>query len=129
MDVAIPALLILMGLGIAGIWTRDIVAGTHTDQGDGLFSARDRDSGSLFWPHWLAEYSTAVVLVVSGVGLFADASWSATLAAIGAGALIYTSTNALGWSLAAPDRRAYAAPMVVGVLVGFAACAHLFSLL
>lgn len=127
MDYAIPVLMIVMGLGIGGIWTRDIIAGTYGDVGEGVFTARDPDSGSLFWPHWIAEYSTAILLLVAGVGLLADTSWSTTLAAIGAGALFYTSTNSLGWSLATPDRRPYAAPMVLGILTALAAITYLFA--
>lgn len=127
MDVAIPILMIVMGAGIAGIWTRDIMAGTYADVRDGVFTARDPDSGSLLFPHWVAEYGTAVLLVVGAVGLLADTTWSATVSAIGAGALFYTSTNSLGWSLARPDRRPYAAPMAVGVGVALATSVYLLT--
>ncbi|MEA2000654.1 MAG: hypothetical protein U9N84_02010 [Actinomycetota bacterium] len=125
MDIAIPVLMIVMGIGIAGVWTRDIVAGTYADVREGILTARDPDSGGLFWPHWVAEYSTAVILVISAVGLLADTTWSTTLAAIGAGALFYTSTNSLGWSLARPDRRPYAVPMIIGVAVAFVTSIYL----
>jgi len=32
------------------------------------------------------------------------------------GALLYTSTNSLGWSLAAPHRGPYVYPMIIGVV-------------
>lgn len=127
MDVAIPVLMIVMGVGIAGVWTRDIVAGTYADVPGRAFTARDPDSGSLFWPHWVAEYSTAMILVVGAVGLLTDTTWSTTLAAIGAGALLYTSTNSLGWSLARSDRLPYAAPMVIGVVVALATGIYLLA--
>ena len=127
MDVAIPALMIAMGMGIGGIWTRDIITGTYADLREGIFTARDPDSGSLFWPHWLAEYGTAIVLVIAAVGLLADTTWSKTLAGIGAGALLYTSTNSLGWSLARPDRLPYAAPMALGIVIALATSIYLLA--
>lgn len=125
METWIAVLLLVMGLGIAGVWTRDILGSDHVDLGDGLFAARDPDSGSLFWPHWLAEYATAAGLVIGGVGLLADASWAGAVAGIAAGALLYTSVNSLGWALADPDRRPYAIPMFVGVVVAVIAIGYL----
>ncbi|MEX1288564.1 MAG: hypothetical protein AB1Z57_11550, partial [Acidimicrobiia bacterium] len=63
--------LALMGVGIAAIWTRDIVAGEQVDLSNGVFAARE-PSGSLLWPHWLAEYATAATLVAGGVGVIVD---------------------------------------------------------
>lgn len=110
--------MVLMGLGIAGIWTRDLMAGEKVDLSSGIFKARDPEDGSLFWPHWLAEYGTALLLIIGGVGLLAEADWSVAVAGTGLGALLYTSANSLGWSLAKPERKAYAAPMIVGAVVG-----------
>ena len=47
------------------------------------------------------------------------------VAAIGAGALLYTSVNSLGWSLARPDRRPYAMPMLAGAAIGLVAAVWL----
>lgn len=116
MEVVVAGLMILMGVAIAGVWTRDILVGGKVDLGDGIFRARD-ESGSLLWPHWLAEYTTAILLLGAGVGLLVDADWAPLLAALALGALFYTSVNSLGWALAVADRRAYVVPMVVGVLV------------
>lgn len=127
MERVVAILMMLMGAGIAGVWTRDIVASEHVDLADGVFGARDPDSGSLFWPHWLAEYATALGLVTAGVGLLVDAPWSRTVAGIAAGALLYTSLNSLGWALAAPERGAYAAPMVAGVVVAVVAIVYLLT--
>lgn len=127
MQVGIAVLMILMGLGIAGIWTRDLLAGTRVDISQGLFTAQEPETGALLWPHWLAEYTTAMILVVSALGLITESSWSRTLAAIASGALFYTSTNSLGWALAKRDRRAYAVPMVLGVIVASATSAYLLT--
>ena len=51
MDVAAAVLMIAMGAAIAGVWTRDIVAGDKVDLSNGVFAARDPDAGTLFWPH------------------------------------------------------------------------------
>ena len=109
--------MIVMGLGIAGLWTRDVIAGDKVDLSRGVLRAREEDD-SLLWPHWLAEYGTALVLVIGGLGLIARADWSVAAAAGGLGALLYTSVNSLGWALAKPERSAYAIPMTAGAIVG-----------
>ena len=58
MDAVVSVAMIVMGLAIAGIWTRDLVIAEKVDLSDGPLAARDVD-GSLFWPHWVAEYATA----------------------------------------------------------------------
>ena len=40
--------MILMGSGIAAIWTRDLVVGEKVDLTQGVFRARDQADGSLF---------------------------------------------------------------------------------
>ncbi|MGB9357164.1 MAG: hypothetical protein WCC01_01275 [Acidimicrobiia bacterium] len=125
MDIVVPVLLIVMGMAMAAIWTRDILRGEQVDLSVGLFAARDPEAGTLFWPHWLAEYGTAVLLVVGGVGLLGDAGWAPMVAAIGTGALLYTSTNSLGWALARRERWSYAAPMLAGVVLGIASTVFL----
>jgi hypothetical protein len=106
--------LVTMGVLIAVVWTHDIVSGDAVDLTPGFFHAREPGSGSFLWPHWLAEYSTAALLVAGGAGLLGGASWSRGVAFFAAGALLYTSVSSLGWALAKPERRAYAAPMVAG---------------
>ena len=117
MELALAASMMLMGVAIAAVWTRDIVSG-KVDLSGGVFAARDPNGGTLFWPHWVAEYATASALVVAGFAVLADASWSESAAAAALGALLYTSTNSLGWAFAAPERRPYAAPMLAGVAIG-----------
>ncbi len=122
----VAGLMTLMGVGIAAIWTMDIVAGEKVDLSNGVAKARDVD-GSLFLPHWIAEYTTAALLLTGGVALAVDADWAHAVAALAAGALFYTSVNSLGWALAEPERRAYAVPMAAGVLVSLVAAIWLLA--
>lgn len=117
--VVIAWLMILMGLAIAAIWTRDSLAGEKVDRSAGVLPSRDED-GSLFLPHWIAEYTTAALLVAGGIGLLADTGWARPVTGLGLGALFYTSVNSLGWALAERDRYPYAVPMAVGVAVAVA---------
>ena len=120
-DLATPAVaifMIVMGLGMAAIWTIDIVRSPEVDRSRGLVRSRDRSTGSLLVPHWLAEYGTATLLLIGGAGLLlglAPGSWT-WLVATGLGALAYSSLNSLGWTLADRARSAYAAPMLVGLV-------------
>jgi hypothetical protein len=110
--------MVVMGSAIALTWARDIRSSPEIDRTRGLARARDRRDGSLFLPHWIAEYATATVLVVGGVGLVVDVSWAEALSFTALGALTYTSVNSLGWTLAMPSRRPYAIPMLVGAVGG-----------
>ena len=125
MGVAVAILMIGMGLAIAGVWTRDIIVGDKVDLSPGILRAREQDSGSLLWPHWVAEYSTAATLIAGGIGLLADSSWARVVAPAALGALLYTSTNSLGWALADRERFVYSAPMIAGVVVGLGGIVYL----
>lgn len=116
MDRVVAVFAIVMGLAIAVVWTRDILASPTIDRTQGLLRAREPGTGSLFLPHWIAEYATAVALITGGIGSLLDAGWATELLLVAFGALAYTSTNALGWALARPDRRLYALPMQVGAI-------------
>jgi len=128
MDEAAAVSMIVMGAAIAGIWTRDIFAGDQVDLTGGIWAARDPDAGTLFWPHWLAEYATAVALITAAIGLLLDTGWGATLGGIATGALVYTSVNSLAWALSEPERRAYTIPMLAGVVVGLFLVAYFLAL-
>jgi hypothetical protein len=127
MDVIIPIMMIVMGVAIAGVWTRDIASSDDVDRSKGLVHARDSGDRSLLVPHWLAEYGTAGALVLGASGLMGDAGWGPSVAAIGTGALLYTSTNSLGWALAKRERFTYAVPMAAGIVVGLASTAYLVA--
>ena len=93
----------------------------------GFFHARDGDDGPLLWLHWLAEYATAVALVVGAIGLLTDSAWGRALAGLALGALLYTSVNSLGWALARRERRPYAVPMIGGALVSLFGAIYLLA--
>jgi hypothetical protein len=110
--------MVVMGVGIAGIWTIDIVRSPEVDRSRGILRARDRSTSSLLVPHWIAEYATALLLLAGGIGLLlatTPGTWS-WLVPIGLGALAYTSLNSLGWVLADRSRAAYGIPMAIGLI-------------
>lgn len=111
----VAGFMIVMAIGISAIWTIDIVRGGRVDRSDGLLRARSSD-GSLLLLHWIAEYGTAVGLLVGAGALLGGREWATALAAAALGATWYTSTNSLAWALAERSRRAYAVPMGVGVV-------------
>ncbi len=118
MSSLVGVFMLVMGAGIAGIWTIDIVRSPEVDRTRGILRARDRSNGSLLVPHWIAEYATALLLLAGAFGLLlatAPGAWS-WLVPIGLGALAYTSLNSLGWVLADRSRAAYGIPMAIGLI-------------
>ncbi|HYM83871.1 MAG TPA: hypothetical protein VEY67_06950 [Candidatus Dormibacteraeota bacterium] len=115
MTTVVAIFMLVMAVGIAGIWTADIVRNPEIDRSRGLLRARDRDERVLV-PHWIAEYGTSVLLLVGGLGLvlgWPSGAWSWTVP-LGLGALAYTSMNSLAWVLADRARMPYGVPMTVG---------------
>jgi hypothetical protein len=114
----VAVFMLSMGVGIAGIWTIDIVRSPEIDRSRGMLRARDGATGPLLVPHWLAEYGTAVLLAIGGLGLLLGwkaGAW-AWLIAVALGALAYTSLNSLGWVLADRARLPYGVPMAIGLV-------------
>jgi len=116
MEILIALFAGVMGAAMAGIWARDILNGTGFDAPDGLLRAREAETDNLMIWHWLAEFGTAGTLVVGAWLLLIDAAIAVPVTLVGLGALAYTSANSLGWALALPGRRAYAIPMLVGLV-------------
>jgi hypothetical protein len=109
--------LLVMSVGMAGVWTVDIIRSPEIDRSRGLLRARDRN-GSVMLPHWLAEYGTATVLLVGGLGLllgWAAGPW-AWLVPVGLGALAYTGLNSQAWVLAERSRAPYGIPIAIGLV-------------
>jgi len=117
-DVLVALFVGIMGAAMAGVWTRDIMAGTGFDAPAGLLRAREVEIGDLMLWHWLAEYGTSVLLIAGSILLLAGAALADRVTLLGVGALLYTSTNSLGWALARPERRSYAIPMGIGLVGG-----------
>ena len=69
MGLLLGLFMVVMGIGMAAMWTVDITRSPEVDRTRGVLRARDRSSDSLLAPHWIAEYSTAILLVIGGVGL------------------------------------------------------------
>jgi len=110
-------LFIVTGIGIAAIWTKDIFTNTDIDLSRGFFHAREKDSGNLFWPHWLAEYATALLLIIAPLLVFLGIETGTQLLPFAAGALFYTSLNSLGWAFARKERFGYAFPMLFALVI------------
>jgi hypothetical protein len=108
----------VMGAAMAGIWVRDIMSGHGFDAPHGLLRAREADSDDLMIWHWAAELGTALVLIAGAFLLITGAAVAEAVMLVGLGGLLYTSTNSLGWSLAAPARRPYVYPMAAGLIGG-----------
>lgn len=119
---AIPVFMALNGLAMAGIWTVDISRGVLQD---GFWKSREGDD-RLFWPHLIAEYTTAAGLLAGAYGLYTGAPWGENVALISLGALAYTATSNLSWSLAKPERVTYAIPMMIGLAGSVVSIAILF---
>ena len=107
-DKIIPVFLMVDGVALMTMWTIDI----HQKKllRDGIFSSKE--DGKLFWPHLLAEYGTAIGLVVSAYGLYYDKQWAEPVSLVSLGALTYTSLSSMSWSLADKNRYLYAVPMI-----------------
>ena len=128
MQLIVGVFMVVMGIGIAGIWTIDIIRNPEIDRSRGLVRARDR-AGSVMLPHWIAEYSTALLCVVGGSGLvlgWTTAPWS-WIVPVALGALGYTSLNSLSWVLADRSRLSYGIPMAIGLVGALIAILLLLS--
>lgn len=106
----------VIGAAMAGIWARDIMSGHGYDAPHGLLRAREADSDDLMIWHWAAEFGTAFVLIAGAFLLMINAALAEPIMLLGLGGLMYTSTNSLGWSLAAPERSPYVWPMAIGLI-------------
>lgn len=109
--------MVVMAIGMAAMWTVDILRSPEIDRTRGLMRARDRN-GSVMVAHWLAEYGTAATLLIGGLGLilgWAPGAW-AWLVPASLGALAYTGLNSQAWVLADRSRAAYGIPIGVGFI-------------
>ena len=47
--------------------------------------------------HWIAEFGTALLLIVAGIGLMMEGAWGTTAYFVAMGMLIYTAVNSSGF--------------------------------
>ncbi len=118
MDVLVAIFAGVMGAAMAGIWARDIMSGHGYDAPHGLLRAREADSDDLMIWHWIAELGTSLSLIAAAFLILINAALAIPIMLLALGALMYTSTNSLGWSLAAPERSPYVLPMSIGLIGG-----------
>ena len=118
MEILVAGFAGVMGAAMAGIWARDIMSGHGYDAPDGLLRAREADSDDLMIWHWAAEFGTALVLIAGAFLIMINAALAEPIMLLGLGGMMYTSTNSLGWSLAAPERSPYVLPQAAGLIGG-----------
>ena len=106
----IPIFTIVMGLGIAGLWIKDILGGRFKG---GFFKWQDGDN--VMWPRICVEFLTAAMLLMSGIGTLLDAGWAQVLTFFSLGAIFYASFDSLGWAFARKGRWVYSMFMVIGL--------------
>ena len=81
---------VLIGLMIIGLWISLLLKNRVPELQPASYAPR------LITYHILAEFLTAIVLIISGVGLFLDSDWARTLSALSLGMLLYTVINSPG---------------------------------
>lgn len=109
---------IFMGFVIIIIWTKEILFNKTINIKEGFFKVKDIEEGRKYWPHWIAEYITGFILVISGFGLMINTNTKMIVLFIfGTGALFYTSLNSLSWSLGKKERTPYTLPFIIGVAI------------
>lgn len=118
MDILVAIFAGVIGAAMAGVWARDIMSGHGYDAPEGLLRAREADSDDLMIWHWAAEFGTAFVLIAGAFLIMINAALAEPIMLLGLGGLMYTSTNSLGWALAAPERMPYVYPMGAGLIGG-----------
>jgi hypothetical protein len=104
----IPVFLVIMGVGVAGIWTADLLSDKFSGQGN-VFQWKEGEN--MLWPHLLAEYLMAAGLIIGGVGLYLRLPWALPLSLLSLGAITYSAINSTGWVIAKKERVGYGIPM------------------
>lgn len=111
----VPTSLLVSGIGIASVWTMELISQENVNVSGGFFNIRDRKTNQILWPHLLAEYGTAMGLVIGAIGLYKQEEWGRIVSLISAGALAYTSLNSLSWVLSDESRKIYMIPMLLSL--------------
>ena len=111
---------ILIGLMMIGMWVSLLLTNQVPELQPASFAPR------LIAYHIVAEILTAVVLIISGVGLFLGSDWAKTLSAISLGMLLYTVINSAG-KYAHEDNLPMVAMFTVVTILTVAAIVALFK--
>jgi hypothetical protein len=104
----IPVFLLIMGIGVAGIWTVDLLSDKFSGQGN-FFQWKEGEN--MLWPHLVAEYLMAAGLITGGIGLYLLLPWAVPLSLFSLGAIVYSAINSTGWVIARKERIGYGIPM------------------
>ncbi len=118
MEILVAMFAGIVGAANAGIWARDIMSGHGYDAPHGLLRAREADSDDLMIWHWIAELATSLSLIAAAFLIMINAALAVPIMLLALGALMYTSTNSLGWALAAPERAPYVWPLALSLIGG-----------
>ena len=102
----VAGFLLVMGVGIAGLWAVLLAVGQVPEVADGRVD---------IWFHIAAELLTAGLLVAAGVALLRRSARARLLAALSLGALVYTAVNSPGYYAQSGDVAMVA--MFAGVLL------------
>jgi hypothetical protein len=109
-----PVFMIVLAIGIAGIWTNDIVRGRFSGQGNFFHWIEGENK---LWPHILVEYLTASGLLAGGFGLYYFAAWALPVSFISLGAVIYSAINSSGWIFLKKERLPYGIPIWIALVM------------
>lgn len=96
---------IAVGLGMIGQWIYFLVKGEV---------AETRTSPVELGFHLLAEFVTAIALIIGGIILFMGMRWGLAVYLLAAGALLYSATNSAGYFA---QRRNWSFVLVFGVIL------------
>ena len=121
-EFVIPGFLIFAGLGVVGIWTKDILSGKFSGQGN-VFKWKEGEM--MLWPHLLAEYLMAIALILGGIGMYYKTGWSGQISFVALGAIIYSAINSSGWVFAERNRISYGIPIWICLVGAIASLAYL----
>lgn len=111
--IVVPIFMILIGLGIKIIWLFDLFSGKF-----GKFTNFFNwiEGENLLWPHVFAEFITAILLLISAIGLMLSLSWGIKISLVALGALFYTSLNSTAWVFVKKERLKYGIPMFIAFI-------------
>ncbi len=84
----VAGFLLVVGVGIAGLWGVLLAAGQVPEVAEGRVD---------IWFHIVAELLTAALLIAAGVALLRRSARARLLAAVSLGALVYTAINSPGY--------------------------------